>query len=436
MAGGNVMDSMMGIFYEQSSRLIGELRTDFSNYHDEEKYGQDLIQEVFRVVHTLKADAAMMLFDGIAYISKKFENLLYCFRNGSKVIEDTKRFDNVLCEYMNYVEMELTKIPSGKVMKEPPEHIAKDIDDYVVKLKKQYKLAENNLMRESNISDSQKKARQIYYIPGNATPAVIEKKGDEKASETSKTEPYKNDTESENGVIIIKKSEVSKMRLAVAELDKIVKKLHSGDLVNEDFIKEIGEVQKELSCVTDKLTKGDFSVVAKKMELLVDEMAETLHKNIRLSVKGEECMIDKTKRDKISSALIHLIRNAADHGIEDLETREKFGKSPMGLIKLEFSQTGDDIKITVEDDGAGISSEKVLSAARKAGVIKDEKKEYSRQDIMNLLLINGVSTTNVPNDYSGRGVGMDVMNHNIKELGGTLNITSEEGFGTKIEITV
>ena len=172
------------------------------------------------------------------------------------------------------------------------------------------------------------------------------------------------------------------------------------------------------------------------MELLVDEMAETLHKNIRLSVKGEDCMIDKTKRDKISSALIHLIRNAADHGIEDLETREKFGKSPMGLIKLEFLQTGDDIKITVEDDGAGISSEKVLSAARKAGVIKDEKKEYSRQDIMNLLLINGVSTTNVPNDYSGRGVGMDVMNHNIKELGGTLNITSEEGFGTKIEITV
>ena len=125
MAGGNVMDSMMGIFYEQSSRLISELRTDFSNYHDEEKYGQDLIQEVFRVVHTLKADAAMLLYDGIAYISKKFENLLYCFRNGPKVIEDTKRFDNVLCEYMNYVEMELTKIPSGKVMKEPPEHIAK-----------------------------------------------------------------------------------------------------------------------------------------------------------------------------------------------------------------------------------------------------------------------------------------------------------------------
>lgn len=431
------MDSMMGIFYEQSSRLISELRTDFSNYQDKEKYGQELIQEVFRVVHTLKADAAMMLFDGIAYISKKFENLLYYFRNGPKVIEDTKRFDNVLCEYMNYVEKELTKIPSGKVMKEPPEHIAKDIDDYVVKLKEQYELVENNLMRESNISgSSKKKTRQIYYIPSNAASAVPEKKSGEKEAETSLAETYKNDTESENGVIVIKKAEVSKMRSAVKELDKIVNKLQIGDVVNEDFIKEIAEVQVELSDVTEKFTKGDFSVVAKKMELLVDEMAETLHKNIRLSVKGQECMIDKTKRDKISTALIHLIRNSADHGIEDLETREKLGKSPMGLIKLEFSQTDDKIKITVEDDGAGINSEKVLCAARKAGVIKDEKKEYSRQDIMNLLLINGVSTTNVPNDYSGRGVGMDVMNHNIRELGGTLNIISEEGFGTKIEITV
>lgn len=158
-----------------------------------------MIQEVFRVVHTLKADAAMMLYDGIAYISKKFENLLYCFRNGPKVIEDTKRFDNVLCEYMNYVEMELTKIPSGKVMKEPPEHIAKDIDDYIVKLKKQYKLAESNLMRESNISDSQKKARQIYYIPGNMVSAVTEKKSDKKEAEIQTAELYKNDTESKTG---------------------------------------------------------------------------------------------------------------------------------------------------------------------------------------------------------------------------------------------
>lgn len=191
-----------------------------------------------------------------------------------------------------------------------------------------------------------------------------------------------------------------------------------------------------MSDITARFTKDDFSAVAKKMEILVDDMAHKLHKNIKLLVKGQECMIEKAKRDKISTALIHMIRNSVDHGIEDMETRERLGKSPMGLIKLEFLQSGDNLRIVVEDDGEGINSEKVLDAARKAGVLKEEKESYSRDDIMDLLLINGVSTTTVPNDYSGRGVGMDVINHNIKELGGTLNIMSEEGFGTKIEISV
>ena len=419
------MDSMMGIFYEQSSRLISELRNDFSYHKDEKSYGQDLIQEVFRVVHTLKADAAMMLFDGIAYISKKFESLLYCFRNGPKVIEDKERFDNVLSEYIDYIEMELVKIPSGKVMDEPPEYIADDIDSYVDKLKNQYKLAQSSITGE----DIKKKARQIYYIPGDSSVENV-KKGNAKALSGK----YKDD--SENGVIVIKNSEVSRIKAVVDKMDGILSALQNGSLSVESQIKELTEIKNELSDITARFTKDDFSAVAKKMEILVDDMAHKLHKNIKLLVKGQECMIEKAKRDKISSALIHMIRNSVDHGIEDMETRERLGKSPMGLIKLEFLESGDNLRIVVEDDGEGISSEKVLDAARKAGVLKEEKESYSRDDIMDLLLINGVSTTTVPNDYSGRGVGMDVINHNIKELGGTLNIMSEEGFGTKIEISV
>lgn len=208
------MDSMMGIFYEQSSRLISELRNDFSYHKDEKSYGQDLIQEVFRVVHTLKADAAMMLFDGIAYISKKFESLLYCFRNGPKVIEDKERFDNVLGEYIDYIETELVKIPSGKVMDEPPEYIADDIDSYVDKLKNQYKLAQSSITGE----DIKKKARQIYYIPGDSSVENV-KKGDGKVLSGK----YKDD--SENGVIVIKNSEVSRIKAVVDKMDGILSAL-------------------------------------------------------------------------------------------------------------------------------------------------------------------------------------------------------------------
>ena len=92
------MDSMMGIFYEESSRLVEELKRNFSEYIGKDIYGQELIQEIFRAVHTIKADAAMMLFDGIAALSKKFERLLYCFINCPNVIEDTERFDGVFCK--------------------------------------------------------------------------------------------------------------------------------------------------------------------------------------------------------------------------------------------------------------------------------------------------------------------------------------------------
>ena len=106
------------------------------------------------------------------------------------------------------------------------------------------------------------------------------------------------------------------------------------------------------------------------------------------------------------------------------------------MAKKHVQNENENIRITVEDDGAGINSGKVIEAAQKAGVLKKKPEEYKKEEIMELLLVNGISTTDIPNDYSGRGVGMDVINHSIKEIGGKLNITSEEGFGTKIEIEV
>lgn len=426
------MDAMMGIFYEESSRMINELKSDFYDYKDAEEYGQEFIQKVFRVVHTLKADSTMMLFDGIAQLSKKFEKLLYCFRNGPKVIKDTKRFNNVLHDYMEYIEGELVKIPKGIEIEQPPEHISDAIDDYVDKMKTQYNLADSSITGEASVSVG-KKAKQIYYIPGAASSV-------EKKQTTASVSEY--EQKEENDVTVIKKSDINKIQSSVTRLSEMVDMFkinfdyEDNYKLNIQQLEELSAIVNELSEVLVRFTKDDLSMVAKKMELLVDEMAEDLHKNVKISIKGEKCVVEKEKRDKISTALIHIIRNSVDHGIEDLEEREKFGKSPMGLIKLEFSQNNGKLRIVVEDDGAGINSKKILNAAQKSGMLKKDAESYSRDEIINLMLLNGVSTTKVPNDYSGRGVGMDVINQNIKELGGTLKITSEEGYGTKIEIEV
>ena len=427
------MDSMMGIFYEESSRLVEELKRNFSEYIGKDIYGQELIQEIFRAVHTIKADATMMLFDGIAALSKKFERLLYCFRNGPKVIEDTERFDGVFCVYVDFVEQELDKIAQGEALENVPEELSKNISEYVDNLKEQYELDESQITGKKSADKKEKAKRQIYYIPGAQVP--VEK------SDKEEKRVVKYENKDLNGVIVIKKSDLNKIQLNITKMGSVIKPLKKvSDRENYELalpeINSLVEINKELSNVAKGFTKGDFTAVAEKMEILVDEMSVALNKNVRLLVKGEDIMIDKYKRDKISTALIHMIRNSVDHGIEDLETRERLGKTPVGLIKIKFQNENENIRITVEDDGAGINSGKVIEAAQKAGVLKKKPEEYKKEEIMELLLVNGISTTDIPNDYSGRGVGMDVINHSIKEIGGKLNITSEEGFGTKIEMEV
>ena len=426
------MDSMMGIFYEESSRLVEELKRNFSEYIGKDIYGQELIQKIFRAVHTIKADATMMLFDGIAALSKKFERLLYCFRNGPKVIEDTERFDGVFCGYVDFVEQELDKISHGEALENVPEELSKNISEYVDNLKEQYELDESQITGKKTADKNEKAKRQIYYIPGAQAPV-------EKSDKEKRVVKYEN--KDLNGVIVIKKSDLNKIQLNITKMGSVIKTLKKvSDRENYELalpeINSLVDINKELSNVAKGFTKGNFTAVAEKMEILVDEMSAALNKNVRLLVKGEYIMIDKYKRDKISTALIHIIRNSVDHGIEDLETRERLGKTPVGLIKLKFQNENENIRITVEDDGAGINSGKVIEAAQKAGVLKKKPEEYKKEEIMELLLVNGISTTDIPNDYSGRGVGMDVINHSIKEIGGKLNITSEEGFGTKIEIEV
>ena len=193
----------------------------------------------------------------------------------------------------------------------------------------------------------------------------------------------------------------------------------------EDILQKLDEVKK-------KLSSTNCVPVAKKMEIVVDEMSASLDKPVHLSVKGEKTLVDPEKREKISSALIHIIRNAVDHGIEDMETRERLGKSPMGLIKLRFSVENGVLKITVKDDGSGIDTQKVLETADKQHLLTKPKEEYKEKEIWDLLLYSGLTTSEKVGEYSGRGVGMDVINQNVKELGGKLKISSKFGLGTTV----
>ncbi len=200
----------------------------------------------------------------------------------------------------------------------------------------------------------------------------------------------------------------------------------------DNFTKSARQLRKltdELQDVSMSLRMVPVLATFQKMQRIVRDMGKKLGKKVRLTLVGEDTEVDKTIVDGIGDPLMHIVRNSMDHGIEETEEeRIAAGKDPEGEIILSASHTGGEVIIQVKDDGQGVDYDKVLKKATDAGLANPEI-EYSRKEIINFLLMPGFSTNTEVTEFSGRGVGMDVVKKNVEEVGGTVVLTSEPGKG-------
>ncbi|NPA54348.1 MAG: chemotaxis protein CheA [Aquificae bacterium] len=205
--------------------------------------------------------------------------------------------------------------------------------------------------------------------------------------------------------------------------------------VIEELIDSITGMSRTVSDLQDAVMKLRMQPVKKifsKFPRIVRDLAKRLNKKVNLILEGEDTEIDRSILDKLEDPLIHLVRNAIDHGIEPPEERIKAGKPEEGTIKLSAFQEGDRIIIAIEDDGRGINVEKVKKKAVEKGLITPEQAEnMSDKEAFELLFMPGFSTADEVSEVSGRGVGMDVVASTIHALRGTIEIESEPGKGTK-----
>lgn len=170
---------------------------------------------------------------------------------------------------------------------------------------------------------------------------------------------------------------------------------------------------------------------------VVRDLARSLKKEITLELEGEETDLDKNLVEALADPLVHLVRNSVDHGVEMPDDRAASGKPRMGTVKLSASQEGDHILLTIEDDGKGMDPEKLKEIAISRGVLDaDAAARMSDVEAFNLIFAPGFSTKTEISDISGRGVGMDVVKTKINQLNGTVNIDSQLGKGTRLEIKV
>ena len=201
---------------------------------------------------------------------------------------------------------------------------------------------------------------------------------------------------------------------------------------------QLASISTDLQNVIMSMRMVPLTNTFQKMNRIVFDVSRKLGKDIEFVMVGESTEVDKNIIEHISDPLMHLVRNAVDHGIETNEERRESGKSEKGKVTLSARTEAGKVWISVEDNGKGLDRDKIMAKARKQGLLEDNKPDgaYTDKEVYQFITLPGFSTNEQVTEYSGRGVGMDVVVQNIQAIGGTLEIESTPGFGSTMSLKI
>ena len=323
-------------------------------------------------------------------------------------------------------------------------------------------VADNTEKTPSNTSDAQKpagKANQDAEFDGygffeplkNQSTAKTSTSGPESNNTPAKTASPKARGAKPSAAAAVKNGGAeSSIRVSVEKVDQLINQV--GELVitqamlaqmasevdpilHEKMANGLAQLERNTRDLQDSVMSirmMPISIVFSRFPRVVRDLAGKLNKKVKLEMVGEHTELDRSMIEKLTDPLTHLIRNSLDHGIESPEARASAGKDQTGTILLRASHQGGNIVVEVQDDGAGLNRERILSKAQEKGIPVSENMPDS--EVWQLIFAPGFSTAAAVTDVSGRGVGMDVVKRNITSLGGRLEIESMEGIGSRISI--
>jgi two-component system chemotaxis sensor kinase CheA len=550
-------EPLLDMFLFETSQLLEQLEQSILASEKESYVTDASINEIFRIMHTIKGSAAMMLFDNIAKLAHSIEDLFFFIRKEKPERLDCSALSDLVLEGVDFIKIEIEKIKNNAPADGNAKVLVESIHSFLQALKQeggeapeaqqktlgqkqQYYISQNkedkreyqyaykavlrfeegcemeNIRAYTVIHHLKGITEEISYLPEDIIDSdesiqvirgdgfQIYFKADQtyeqmnefflqtiflkelelvKLEDTAQTWPlHQKETEipevltKENPVkvpeLVSRASEgkaplmhpehqdgagssavQSIISVSVTKLDKLM------DLVGEMVIAEamvienpdlkslqlnnfrkaarqLNKITGEIQDMVMSIRMVPLSVTFTKMHRIVRDMSKRLAKEVHLDIIGEETEVDKNIIEHISDPLMHLVRNSVDHGMEDPEEREAKGKPRAGVVTLEAKNAGSDVLIIVRDDGKGLSREKILKKARENNLLFKNEEDMTDKEIFNLILLPGFSTKDKVTEYSGRGVGMDVVTRNIEAVGGSLTVDSIADKGTSITMKI
>ena len=406
------MEEIYDSFIIESEEILDTLDQDLIKL-EKNASDDEIINKIFRGVHTIKGTSSFVEFDQMTYLTHHLEDILNRLRHHE--LKLTATFMDVLLEAVDIIKELLTKFKNRDT--EPF-----DLTQILASLKSLDTDNDDVLETNNNVN----------------TEAKEETKAKSKSSSISfKDQTIRVDVDRLDSLMnLVGELVASRNRLTQLSSDFNINKDETESF--EDLTQtasQIDFVTSELQTAVMKTRMLPVGKVFNKFPRLIRDISREFGKKINLEIHGEDTELDKSVIEEIGDPMVHLIRNAADHGIEMPEDRVKAGKEEAGSVKLIAQHEGNNIVIIIEDDGKGIAFEKVLAKAIKKGLVSEEESRLmTKKDIANLIFMPGFSTAEKITNISGRGVGMDVVKTNIAKLNGVIEIESTEGEGTRFII--
>lgn len=551
MSGTYSNEPMLDMFIFETSQLIEQLEQIILASEKETGFNSHAINDIFRIMHTIKGSSAMMMFNDISTVSHAIEDIFYFLREENPENIDCSKLSDLVLEAVDYIKDEVDKIKAGEDTSNNPSELIETLKEFLANLKSenksisleikeqpkekpQYyispdKTASNNYkhtykaviyfdegcemenIRAYTIIHNIKDITSDYHffpmdiIDNDESCEVIRKEGFQiyfktdksyeemheffmqtiflrdlelteledyeykKIAETKETEveeikvlssePIKVPKLDDEEKIVIDKSRQtaissqSFISVSVTKLDQLM------DLVGEMVVAEamviqnpdlqgleldnfqkaarqLNKITNEIQDVVMSIRMVALSATFLKMHRIVRDMSRKLNKEVELEIIGEDTEVDKNIIEHISDPLMHLVRNAIDHGIEPRKERLAKAKEAKGTVTLEAKNAGNDVLVMVKDDGRGLDKSKIYKKAKEKGLVFKNEDEMTDREIFNLILVPGFSTKANVSEFSGRGVGMDVVARNIESVGGSIIVDSQLDKGTIITMKI
>lgn len=533
-------ESLLDVYLYENVQLLEQLDGLLLAADKLEKFSDDQVGSIFRILHTIKGSSAMMDFDKLAKLSHAMEDVFGFIRDNKGTEYDHRKVCDMVFLAGDYLRLEFDKLQGGADADGDPGALLSDIQEYFKLLKgnpagnpvdddapvtevaqasptTQAAVAQvapapaknSNLlsfyiavirfspdckmeaMRAFGIQKSiEPLCKRVLtnpkeltgesaddFIVNNGFTMYIESSSDEDTlrakiqgnlliksftleplPDISNT-PLDRRVRPEEGAAVADAAsapQIQKYSYMSVRLDKLDKLL---DLVGEIVIAEstvsknpdviglqmenFSKATRQLRKLTDELQDTVMSIrmipidaTFRKLERIVRDVGKKTGKQADIVISGEDTEMDKNVIDNLSDPLMHIVRNSMDHGIEEPEYRRAAGKKPTGTISIEAKSTGGDVLITISDDGRGLNRNALIAKGLDKGLIKKAPEEMTDKDVYSLIFAPGFSTKEAVTEFSGRGVGMDVVTKNIQKINGSISVDSEFGKGMTVTLRI